>query len=73
MGKVRKVVIDHYKRGMGVLQEFPNVNTETDAKAFIEKWCQENGHHIVAREWCGDSHWNYLEDGSEIDYTIHYE
>ncbi len=73
MGKVRKVGIDLYKRGVGVIETFSPVNSESEAIAFIDKWCQENGHHIVAREYFGDEHWNYLEDGSEIDYAIHYE
>ena len=64
------VLIDLYKRGEGVIKKFPSVATETEAKQVIEKYCLENDVKVVGRERCGESHWNYLSDGTEIDYCI---
>lgn len=71
--KVTKVTMDLYKRGEGVLNTFPDVKTEDEAKEFISNYCKEHSIKLVAREWCGDEHWNYLSDGTEIDYCIHRE
>ena len=67
---ITTVYIDHYKRGQGTIQKFNNLSSKREAENFIEKWCKENNHHIVSKEWCDNSYWNYLEDGSEIDFTI---
>ena len=67
------VYIDHYKRGQGVIQKFDNLSSRQEALDFIDKWCEENNHQIVAKENCDTTCWNYLEDGSEIDFTIEEE
>jgi len=67
------VYIDHYKRGQGVIQKFDKLHSKKEAEEFVQKWCADNNHQIVAKEWCDTSYWNYLEDGSEIDFTIEEE
>lgn len=64
------VYIDHYKRGQGVIEKFDKLSSQKEAEEFVQKWCADNGHHIIAKEHCDTSYWNYLEDGSEIDFTI---
>ena len=62
------ILIDLYQKGFGILKKFPSVNTEKEAKDFIESYCKNHNVHIVARERCGDAMWNYLSNGTEIDY-----
>lgn len=64
------IIMDVYKRGIGVIKKFQPVNTFSEAEQVLEKYCQENNLQVVAREKCGDSRWNYLSDGSEFDYTL---
>ena len=62
------VKIDLYKKGVGVIQKFPDVPTLKEAEDFIESYCQEHDIHVVAREHCDTAYWNYLSNGTEIDY-----
>jgi len=62
------ILMDLYQRGKGILETFPSVNTEKEAEEFISKYCEDHNVYVTARERCGDSHWNYLNDGTEIDY-----
>ena len=64
------IVMDLYKRGSGIIKKFPNVNTIEQAEQFINNYCSEYNVYIVAKEHCGDAHWNYLSDGTEIDYCF---
>ena len=64
------IKIELYKRGKGVLKTFPSLSDTFDAKAFIKNYCESNNIEVVAIEHCGDSYWNYLSDGTEIDYSI---
>ena len=64
------IKIELYKRGKGVLKTFPSLDSISEVKAFIENYCKDNNVKVVAKEKCGESYWNYLSDGSEIDYTI---
>lgn len=64
------VIMDHYKRGEGIIEKFPSFTTVKEARDFMNQWCEKNNHRIVAHEWNDTTVWNYLEDGSEIDYTI---
>lgn len=64
------ILMDLYQKGVGVIQKFPPVDSIKEADEFIESYCKEHNVHVTAREYCGDSHWNYLSDGTEIDYCI---
>lgn len=59
-----------YKKGVGVLQTFPPVKSEREAKDFIKKYCEEHNVKVMCRERFYTEHWNYLSDGTEIDYCI---
>lgn len=61
--------MDLYKKGVGVINTFPPVSTINEAEQTLQKYCQENNIHVVAKEKCGDSYWNYLSDGTEFDYS----
>lgn len=63
------ILMDVYKRGTGVIKRFQPVNTISEAEQALEKYCQENNVQVIAKEKCGDSHWNYLSDGTEFDYS----
>ena len=63
------IKIELYKRGKGVLKTFPSLNI-SDVKAFIKNYCESNNVEVVAIETCDNSYWNYLSDGTEIDYSI---
>lgn len=67
------VYIDHYKRGQGVIETFDTLSSKEEAEKFVKEWCEKNNHRIVAKEYCGNDYWNYLEDGSEIDFSIEEE
>ena len=62
------VLIDLYQRGFGILEKFPPVETISEAENFVEKYCNDHNIHVTAREHCDDATWNYLSDGTEIDY-----
>ena len=64
------VLIDIYKKGVGVIKKFAPVNTVSEAEQVLEKYCLDNNIQVIAKEKCGDSYWNYLSDGTEFDYTI---
>lgn len=64
------VVMDVYKKGVGVIEKFQPVNTIAEAEQVLGKYCQENNLTVIAKEKCGDSRWNYLSNGTEFDYTI---
>lgn len=64
------VLMDIYKRGVGVIKKFPPVNNTYEARQALEKYCSDNNVKVIAREKLGDSYWNYLSDGTEFDYTI---
>lgn len=63
------ILIDVYKKGIGIIKKLPSVNTFSEAEQVLEKYCQENNVQVIAKERCGDSYWNYLSDGSEFDYS----
>lgn len=62
------ILVDVYKKGMGVIKKLPSVNTYAEADRALENYCRENNVQVVAKEKCGDAHWNYLSDGTEFDY-----
>ena len=62
------ILIDLYKKGKGVIKTFNPVDTEKEAEDFIESYCKENNVTVTAREHFDGAHWNYLSDGTEIDY-----
>ena len=62
------ILMDLYKRGIGIIEKFAPINNESEAKEFISNYCKEHNVSVVAIEKCGDARWNYLSDGSEIDY-----
>lgn len=62
------ILMDIYKRGVGTIKKFQPVNTYSEAEQALENYCKENNVHVIARERCGDAHWNYLSDGTEFDY-----
>lgn len=64
------VLMDVYKRGVGVIKKFQPVNNFAEAEQALEKYCQENNLQVVAKEKCDSSRWNYLSDGTEFDYTL---
>ena len=64
------IQIDLYKRGEGVLKTFPPLNSVFEAESFIKNYCKDNNVKVVSKEKCDTSYWNYLSDGTEIDYTI---
>ena len=64
------VIMDVYKRGVGVIKKLQPVNTFSEAEQALEKYCQDNNLRVIAKEKCGDSRWNYLSDGTEFDYTL---
>lgn len=64
------IIMDVYKKGVGVIKKLQPVNTFSEAEQALEKYCQENNLQVIAKEKCGDSYWNYLSDGSEFDYTL---
>lgn len=66
------IKIELYKRGKGVLKTFPSLSDSSEAKAFIKNYCESNNIEVVAIETCDNSYWNYLSDGTEIDYSIEY-
>lgn len=64
------ILMDLYKRGVGTIKKFQPVETIFEAEQALEKYCQDNNLHVIAKEKCGDSYWNYLSDGTEFDYSI---
>lgn len=65
------IIIDIYNRTeCKVVKKLPSVNTIIEAEQALKKYCQDNNIHVVARESCGDSYWNYLSDKTEFDYTL---
>jgi hypothetical protein len=64
------ILMGIYKRGEGTIKKFPPVNTISEAKQALEKYCLDNNVRVVARERFDTSYWNYLSDGTEFDYTI---
>lgn len=64
------ILMGIYKRGEGTIKKFPSVNTISEAKQALEKYCLDNNVRVVARERFDTSYWNYLSDGTEFDYTI---
>ena len=64
------ILIDVYKKGVGVIKKFQPVNTFSEAEQALKKYCQDNNLRVIAKEKCGDSRWNYLSDGTEFDYTL---
>ena len=64
------IIMDVYKKGVGVIKKFPFVNNISEAKQTLEKYCSDNNVQVVAKEKCGDTYWNYLSDGTEFDFTI---
>ena len=63
------ILMDVYKKGVGVIKKFQPVNTVYEAEQALEKYCQENNVQVIAEERFGNSHWNYLSDGTEFDYS----
>jgi hypothetical protein len=64
------ILMGIYKRGEGTIKKFSPVNTISEAKQVLEKYCLDNNVRVVARERFDTSYWNYLSDGTEFDYTI---
>ena len=64
------IIIDLYKKGEGIIRKFPPVSTISEAEQVLKKYCLDNNVQIIAKEKCGDSHWNYLSDGTEFDYSV---
>lgn len=64
------ILMDVYKRGVGVIKELQPVNTVSEAEQALEKYCRENNVQVIAKEIFDNSHWNYLSDGTEFDYSI---
>ena len=65
------IVMDIYSRKeCKVIKKLPSVNTFAEAEQALKKYCEENDVHVVAKEKCGDSYWNYLSNGTEFDYTL---
>lgn len=64
------IIMDVYKKGVGVIKKFQPVNTFSEAEQALEKYCKNNNLRVVAKEKCGNSRWNYLSDGTEFDYTL---
>ena len=62
------ILMDLYQKGKGVIKKFDAVETQQQAEDFVKSYCTEHNLHVVAREYCGNAHWNYLSDGTEIDY-----
>ena len=66
-----KVFMDVYsQKECKVIEKFPAVDSITEAKQALQRYCKENDLQIVAKERCGDSYWNYLSNGTEFDYTV---
>lgn len=63
------IIMDIYKKGIGVIKKLQPVNTISEAEKTLEKYCQDNNLRVIAKEKCGDSYWNYLSDGTEFDYS----
>lgn len=66
------ITIDIYKKGTGVIKKIAPVHNYSEAEQALEKYCRENNVQVVAKEKCGDAHWNYLSDGTEFDYCPEY-
>lgn len=65
------IIIDVYSRTeCKVIKKLPSVNTVVEAEQALKQYCQDNNVHVVAREHCGDSYWNYLSDKTEFDYSL---
>lgn len=64
------VLMDVYKRGVGVIKKFQPVSSFQEAEQALEQYCQQNNLSVIAKEKCGNSRWNYLSDGTEFDYTL---
>lgn len=64
------IIMDVYKKGVGVIKKFQPVNTFSEAEQALEKYCKNNNLRVIAKEKCGNSRWNYLSDGTEFDYTL---
>jgi hypothetical protein len=64
------ITIDLYRRGFGVLERFPSVSSQAEARRFVREYCAKRGLRITSVEICMDSCWNYLSDGTEIDWCI---
>lgn len=63
------ILMDLYKKGVGVINTFPPVATIDEAEQALQDYCKKNNVHVVAKEKCCDSYWNYLSDGTEFDYS----
>lgn len=63
------ILMDIYKKGVGVIKKFQPVNTFSEAEQALEKYCRDNNVQVVAKERCGDARWNYLSDGTEFDFS----
>ena len=64
------IYLDHYLRGKGVIEKFDTFSSLDDLKVFMNNWLKEHNLTIVSKEYVDNSYWNYLNDGSELDYTI---
>lgn len=62
--------MDVYKAGKGVIKKLPSCLTKAECEAKVEEYCQENNVQVIAREYCDTAHWNYLSDGTEIDFCL---
>ena len=63
------ILMDIYKKGIGVIKKLQPVNTISEAEQALKKHCKDNNLHVIAKEKCDDSYWNYLSDGTEFDYS----
>ena len=64
------IKIGLYKMGIGDLEKFPNVSSRSEARKVVTEYCAKHGLKLVGVEYCLDSCWNYLSDGTEIDWCI---
>ena len=64
------ILMDLYQRGIGIINKFPPVAPIEEAEEFLQSYCKEKGLKIIGREYCplDHAHWNYLSDGTELDY-----
>ncbi len=65
-----KYILEHYSRRDIKTLWKKEFTTREEVLKEIDKFLKENLLFVVAKEYCDDSNWWYLNDGTELDFCI---